>query len=255
GPVLAGQSGERTASAHRRCRAPDLSDGRTWQIEGRDKRWGLIWLATTELQLEAADVDFVHALANILADAIQRRATEDDIRYQALHDPLTGLPNRVLFLDRLGHALMRPASHVAVMLLDIDNFKLVNDSLGHGYGDELLTKIAPRLMTALRPGDTVARLGGDEFVVLLEDISGQGDAALIAERVVAALEVPFRLATGEQFAKASLGIAVAAGNDTVPASLIRDADAAMYEAKERGRARFEMFDRAMRTRTVERLSL
>jgi diguanylate cyclase (GGDEF)-like protein/PAS domain S-box-containing protein len=235
-------------------RAADLSGGRSWQIEGRDKRWGLLWLATSS-RLHCTDVDFVQALANILADAIQQRATEDDIRYQALHDPLTGLPNRVLFLDRLSHALARTAGGVAVLLLDIDNFKLVNDSLGHGCGDELLMEIAPRLMGALRPGDTIARLGGDEFVVLLEDISGTRDAVLVAERIGAALDVPFRLAGGEHFAKASLGIAIAEGEDTAPASLIRDADSAMYQAKGRGRARFEVFDRAMRTRTVERLSV
>ena len=235
-------------------RAADLSGGRSWQIEGRNKRWGLLWLATSS-RLHSTDVDFVQALANILADAIQQRATEDDIRYQALHDPLTGLPNRVLFLDRLSHALARTAGGVAVLLLDIDNFKLVNDSLGHGCGDELLMEIAPRLMGALRPGDTIARLGGDEFVVLLEDISGTRDAVLVAERIGAAFDVPFRLAGGEHFAKASLGIAIAAGEDTAPASLIRDADSAMYQAKGRGRARFEVFDRAMRTRTVERLSV
>jgi diguanylate cyclase (GGDEF)-like protein/PAS domain S-box-containing protein len=254
-PQSDGRSFDRAAVRQRAYRDADLSHGLTWQIEGRDGRWGLLWLATGERHLEAADVDFVQALANILADAIQRRATEDDIRYQALHDPLTGLPNRVLFLDRLGHALTRHAAQVAVVLLDIDNFKLVNDSLGHGCGDELLTQIAPRLINALRPGDTVARLGGDEFVVLVEDISHPRDAAVIAERIVAAFEVPFRLATGEHFAKASLGIAIAEGEDTAPASLIGDADSAMYQAKGRGRARFEVFDRAMRTRTVERLSV
>jgi diguanylate cyclase (GGDEF)-like protein/PAS domain S-box-containing protein len=234
--------------------AADLAGGRAWQIEGRDRRWGVLWLAPTG-PLDAADVDFVQALANILADAIQRRATEDDIRYQALHDPLTGLPNRVLFLDRLGHALVRRAPRAAVLLLDIDNFKLVNDSLGHVCGDELLMEIAPRLMDALRPGDTIARLGGDEFVVLLEGISDTRDAELISERLMAAFDVPFRLAGGEHFATASLGIAIAEDEDPVPASLIRDADSAMYQAKARGRGCFEVFDRTMRTRTVERLSV
>jgi diguanylate cyclase (GGDEF)-like protein/PAS domain S-box-containing protein len=254
-PWPAGGSKDHAGSRQHTYLAHDLSDGLTGQIEGRDGRWGLLWLATdAERRLGAADVDFVQALANILADAIQHRATEDDIRYQALHDPLTGLPNRVLFLDRLGHALSRPDAEVAVVLLDIDNFKLVNDSLGHSAGDELLIEIAPRLMNALRPGDTIARLGGDEFVVLLEQVPHARDAALIAERIVAAFEVPFHLATGEQFAKASLGIAIA-DEHSLPASLIRDADAAMYQAKERGRARLEVFDRAMRTRTVERLSV
>ena len=143
-----------------------------------------------------------------LAEAeLERRA--DVIRYQAVHDPLTSLPNRALFQDRLVQALARPGAQIAVVLLDIDNFKLVNDSLGHSAGDELLMKIAPRLQTALRPGDTIARLGGDEFVVLLDRIPDERSAASVAERIVAAFEAPFELSAGEHFAKASLGIAIA----------------------------------------------
>jgi diguanylate cyclase (GGDEF)-like protein/PAS domain S-box-containing protein len=233
-----------------------LPDGVTGQIESRESNWGILWLAGKgERPLGPTDIDFVQALANILADAIQQRATEDDIRYQALHDPLTGLPNRVLFLDRLGHALARPGAEVAVVLLDIDNFKLVNDSLGHSAGDKLLMEIAPRLKTALGPGDTIARLGGDEFVVLLEEIPDERSAARVAERIVSVFDLPFDVSAGEHFAKASLGIALANGDGIRPASLIRDADAAMYQAKGRGRGRFEIFDGAMRTRTVERLSV
>ncbi|HTR72153.1 MAG TPA: EAL domain-containing protein [Solirubrobacteraceae bacterium] len=184
---------------------------------------------------------------------LERRA--EVIRHQALHDPLTNLPNRVLFLDRLAEALAKPGAKVAVVMLDIDNFKLVNDSLGHSAGDELLMKIAPRMQTALRPGDTIARLGGDEFVVLLDRISGERSAALIAERIVATFESPFELSLGEHFAKASLGIALSDGPESLPAGLIRDADAAMYQAKARGRGRFEIFDRAMRAQTVERLAI
>jgi diguanylate cyclase (GGDEF)-like protein/PAS domain S-box-containing protein len=229
----------------------------TGEIEGRNGSWGMIVLAAAaaEPRFAAADADFVKALANILADALQQRASEDDIRYQALHDPLTGLPNRALFMDRLGRALSRPDAEIAVVLLDIDNFKLVNDSLGHGAGDELLMEIAPRLGGALRAGDTIARLGGDEFVVLLEQIPDEAAAARVAERMVAAFELPFALSAGEHFAKASLGIALARDSGRLPANLVRDADAAMYQAKSRGRGRFEVFDRAMRLRTVARLSL
>jgi diguanylate cyclase (GGDEF)-like protein/PAS domain S-box-containing protein len=234
----------------------ELPEGLAGQIGAREGRWGVLWLASgPERPSAPADADFVQALANILADAIQQRASEDDTRYQALHDPLTNLPNRILFLDRLGHALSYRGAQVAVVLLDIDNFKLVNDSLGHSAGDELLREIAPRLSGALRPGDTIARLGGDEFVVLLEGISDEPSAARVAERIVAAFEAPFELSAGEHFAKASLGIAISGAHGSLPASLIRDADAAMYQAKERGRARFEIFDRAMRARTVERLSV
>jgi diguanylate cyclase (GGDEF)-like protein/PAS domain S-box-containing protein len=189
-----------------------------------------------------------------LAEAeLERRA--EVIRHQAVHDPLTSLPNRVLFQERLDQALVRPGAQVAVVLLDIDNFKLVNDSLGHSAGDELLMKIAPRLRTALRPDDTIARLGGDEFVVLLERVPDERAAARVAGRIVTAFELPFELSAGEHFATASLGIAIAGAEGSRPASLIRDADAAMYQAKARGRGRFEIFDRAMRARTVERLSV
>ncbi len=226
------------------------------QIESASGRWGMLWLAGAPDRLfEAADVDFVQALANILADAIRQRATEQDIRHQALHDPLTGLPNRILFLDRLAHALSQARAKVAVALLDIDNFKLINDSFGHSAGDELLMQVAPRLRAALRPHDTIARLGGDEFVVLLQDVEDEHAAAAVARRIVAAFDTPFELHAGEHFAKVSLGVAISHGSDGTPTSLISDADAAMYQAKERGRARFEIFDGAMRARVVERLSV
>jgi len=140
-------------------------------------------------------------------------------------------------------------------VIDIDNFKLVNDSLGHGAGDELLMQIAPRLRATLRPNDVIARLGGDEFVILVEEVTGERAAKRVAERIVAAFEAPFQLRGAEHFAKASLGIALARGDNRTPAGLLRDADAALYQAKRKGRARFELFDRAMRARTIERLSL
>ncbi len=235
--------------------AAQLSHGLTAPIEGRTGRWGVVWLGGAPERFRSADADFVQALANVLADAIQQRASEDDIRHQALHDPLTDLPNRVLFLSRLERALAWPGAQVAVMLLDIDNFKLVNDSLGHGAGDELLTAVAPRLARALRPGDTIARLGGDEFVLLLEQIPDVHAAAQVAARIMTEFESPFALGAAEHFATVSLGIALADGAGALPSSLVRDADAAMYQAKERGRARFEVFDGAMRTRSVERLSI
>jgi diguanylate cyclase (GGDEF)-like protein/PAS domain S-box-containing protein len=234
----------------------ELADGLTGQIERRGRRWGILWVANAMgRRFGAADANFVQALANVLADAIQHRVTEGNIRHQALHDPLTNLPNRVLFLDCLGRALSRPAAQVAVVLLDVDNFKLVNDSLGHSAGDELLMEIAQRLKAAMRPGDTIGRLGGDEFVVLLEQIPDEHSAVRVARRLEAAFEVPFRTGASEHFATASLGIAIADGAVSLPASLIRDADLAMYRAKEQGRARCEVFNDAMRARTVKRLSL
>jgi diguanylate cyclase (GGDEF)-like protein len=203
------------------------------------------------------DVNFLQAIANVLANAIERSREAEDAQHRALHDPLTGLPNRALFEDRLGHALAeqeRRGSSVAVIFLDIDHFKLVNDSLGHQAGDELLREIAPRLTGALRPGDTVARFGGDEFGILIEDVKTERDATRVAERIAGVLARPFVVSEREHFVTASAGIAVGGAAES-PSTLIRDSDAAMYRAKERGRARYEIFDEAMRVRVAHRLRI
>jgi len=203
------------------------------------------------------DVDFLQSLANVLADALDRQAVEDAIRERAVHDPLTGLPNRVLFVDRLEHALARlgrQQSLAAILFLDLDHFKLVNDSLGHHVGDELLAAAAPRLKHALRGSDTVARFGGDEFGILLEDIVSERDAIDTAERIAATFARPFVLSGSEHFVTTSIGIALATGGERAD-ELIRDADAAMYRAKDRGRARYEVFDEGMRGRAIERLRM
>jgi diguanylate cyclase (GGDEF)-like protein len=170
---------------------------------------------------------------------------------------LTGLPNRTLFLDRLELALARSRrSHhrVAVLFCDIDHFKVVNDSLGHGAGDRLLVALAERLRDALRPGDTVGRFGGDEFVILCDDLATDHDAVVIAERVHAEVHEPLTIEATEVFAAVSIGIAFSQPG-TEPETMIRDADAAMYLAKERGRARYEIYDERMRATLVERLDI
>ena len=141
---------------------------------------------------------------------------------------------------------------MAVLFLDLDQFKLVNDSLGHAAGDELLAAVAPRLEQALRPGDTVARFGGDEFAILAEDIANERDATRVAERIAEALTRPFILRQREHFVSASIGISISGGHEE-PEALIRDADAALYRAKERGRGGYEIFDEVMRSRVIEHM--
>ena len=202
------------------------------------------------------EIAFLEATANVLADAIERRRAEEEMQRQGLHDPLTGLPNRTLFMDRLSLALshaVRRKTSVAVLFIDLDRFKLVNDSLGHGAGDELLCLLAVRLNEVLRPGDTVARFGGDEFCVICDDLADPELAISIAQRMTAALARPFALGTSEQFVSASVGIAVATDLDRTAEDLVGEADAAMYRAKENGRGGFELFDAVMRGHASERL--
>jgi diguanylate cyclase (GGDEF)-like protein len=198
------------------------------------------------------EVDFLQAIANVLAEAVVRQSAERRVRHQALHDPLTGLPNRSLLLDRLNHwaaRAERDRSTAAMLFVDLDNFKVINDALGHDRGDRLLCAVAERLTAELRPSDTIARVGGDEFVVFCEDIASEHEALAMVDRLVRALEAPFDLGGQSQHATASIGIALGDGQ-TLPEALIRNADVAMYRAKERGRARYELFDDEMRERSV-----
>lgn len=225
-------------------------------IKGKGQPYGVISAGAPDVHdFSPEDISFMQAIANILANAIGRRRTEEQTQHEALHDPLTGLPNRNLFLDRLQHALSvasRRGTSVAVLFLDLDQFKLVNDSLGHAAGDELLAAVAPRIEAALRPADTVARFGGDEFAVLAEDIGNEHGATRVAERIAEALARPFVLRDREHFVSASVGISIGGGNEA-PEALIRDADSALYRAKERGRGGYEIFDEVMRSRVIEHM--
>jgi diguanylate cyclase (GGDEF)-like protein/PAS domain S-box-containing protein len=220
----------------------------------RCKDGELRWLETTARAVR--DEAGVRELVSVTRDISARKQAELELSHAALHDTLTGLPNRALFLDRLGLALRRTerrSGAVAVLFCDLDRFKVVNDSLGHDAGDQLLVDVASRIVTALRPADTVARFGGDEFTILCEDIAGEIEAATIAQRIVDVFRDPFVLDEGEVFLATSVGIAIARGTDDRAEDLIRDADAAMYRAKERGKGRYEIFDEAMRADAVVRL--
>ncbi len=191
-------------------------------------------------------------------DITERKNTEHRLAHQAFHDPLTDLPNRALFMDRAGRATARARRHqeaVAVLFLDLDRFKVVNDSLGHEAGDQLLLAVADRLRACLRPEDTAARLGGDEFVVLIEDITDVNDASRVAERIAEALRAPFYVAEHEVYTSASIGIAVSTTTGDRPDDLLRDADAAMYRAKHRGGSHYQVFDKRMNQRALEHLEL
>ncbi|MEZ0291282.1 MAG: diguanylate cyclase, partial [Solirubrobacteraceae bacterium] len=231
--------------------------GVTAAIASRNGPWGVLGAHTTAPREFAPDeVDFLRAVANVISSAVDRSRVDEEVRHRAMHDPLTGLPNRALALDRLEGALARrrrDGRAVAVLLADLDQFKLVNDSMGHQAGDDLLVALAPRLHDAVRPSDTVARLGGDEFLVVCEQLDGPHEAIRVAERVAQAINQPIVLASGEHFVSASIGIAVAERADADPADLLRDADAAMYRAKERGRGRYELFDDVLRRRVLVRL--
>lgn len=197
--------------------------------------------------------------SRLMGAVAQARAAEGQALYDATHDALTGLPNRSLFVNRLRHTLQRARRDeqylFAILFLDLDRFKNVNDSLGHNTGDLLLVETARRLETCVRPTDTLARLGGDEFTILLEDIENPEGAVRVAERVQEKLRTPFALNGHELYLTASIGIVSKPADYHKPEDLLRDADTAMYRAKDGGKARYEVFDVEMRARAVRLLRL
>ncbi len=198
-------------------------------------------------------------LDGIDSDITERKEAEAQLQHNATHDSLTQLPNRLLFVDRLEHALAQHTRHrhrqFAVIILDLDEFKVINDSLGHMSGDELLLEMARRLQTCLRSADTLARLGGDEFAILLEEVDDIKDAIKIADRIHQSLRSPFSLSHQEVFINASIGIALSTADYKQPIEILRDADTAMYRAKATGKACYAIFDRQMHALAVTRLQL
>ncbi|MGQ0537804.1 MAG: putative bifunctional diguanylate cyclase/phosphodiesterase [Gemmatimonadaceae bacterium] len=234
---------DRTAPIAMLCAFRDVESA--WSDSERRLLDELGAVASNELELR-------HLLA-------ERELRERQFRHDALHDALTGLPNRAFFMKRLGEATNRARrsdeSLYAVVFLDLDDFKLINDSMGHHVGDEVIVAVARRLEDGVRGGDIVARLGGDEFAILLERVADARDAALVAERVHEALAAPFNIGGYEHRITASIGVALSSSANERPEYLLRSADMAMYRAKNAGRNRFEMFDRAMHAEALTRLQL
>jgi len=215
------------------------------------------WVDVESSWLDLRDDPSVQGLVVTVRDVGERTNLEDQLRHQAFHDPLTALPNRSLFEDRVRHAVARTRRHgrgMAVLFVDLDDFKTVNDSLGHAAGDDLLRHVAERLDDCVRSSDTVARLGGDEFAVLVEEPDNPDEAEDIAVRVHAGLERPFDIQGHELFVHASVGIALAESGSTSE-ELMRNADTAMYAAKASGKGRSEMFQATMHMEVRRRLQL
>jgi diguanylate cyclase (GGDEF)-like protein/PAS domain S-box-containing protein len=231
---------------------PGTIEFRLWRADGG------------HLTVEALRTNLLHdpnvrGIVLNMRDISERKAFEEQLSHQAFHDPVTNLANRALFRDRVSHAIERQGRDlrpVAVLFMDLDDFKTINDSLGHAAGDVLLREVGDRLKVCLRTADTAARLGGDEYAILLED-GGDGIQAVdVAERLLESLVAPFTLEDKEVFVRASVGIAVAEGDAAVDAEeLLRDADVAMYMAKEKGKGRYQVFEPAMHHTALKRLEL
>jgi diguanylate cyclase (GGDEF)-like protein/PAS domain S-box-containing protein len=227
----------------------------TWRVRRKDG--GTVWFETTSQAIFGPDGEPREVVA-VSRDVSERKAAEELISYQAYHDTLTGLPNRLLFRDRLSQALAhahRTGRTLGVVFLDLDHFKRINDTLGHSAGDRLLEGVARRLAACLREGDTVARVGGDEFTLLLEPLAQPEDAAKVAEKLLQALATPFELDGHRLHVQASIGISLYPDDGQDTETLLKNADNAMYRAKEAGRSNYQLFTRAMTVRAQERLNL
>lgn len=223
-----------------------------WRVRHADGRWLQMEVLGNDLSGDAN----IAGIVLVLRDVTERKRLEDELRHQAFHDGLTNLANRVMFHEQVGNALARrdrQGMSVSVLVLDLDDFKLVNDTLGHGAGDELLVQVGRRLVGCLRTGDTAARLGGDEFAVCTESETHGAAPTALVERIAEALHAPFVVAGNEIVARVSIGVSVAGATTTGAADMLREADLALYAAKNAGKATFRFFEPALHQAVLNRL--
>ncbi len=239
--------------------AGEARSGLFFSLARRDERRVLVSCNASPLRGANSEISGV---VLVLSDITERKTLEERLTHQALHDHLTGLPNRALFSNRLEHALTRAnrsREEIAVLFLDLDNFKLINDSLGHAAGDRLLIAVSARLQKCLRAGDTAARFGGDEFVILLDHVNNPSYGMRVAQRIVEVMREPFEIEGREVFSAPSIGLAFSRGSASElldhPNEMLRNADTAMYEAKRRGKGRIQVFEENLSQAALERMEL
>ncbi|HEY7862367.1 MAG TPA: sensor domain-containing diguanylate cyclase, partial [Thermoanaerobaculia bacterium] len=218
------------------------------------KDGSLVWVLENGSLVEGPDGE-LSVIEGTVIDISERKRAEEQVRHLAFHDALTSLPNRLLFTDRLTLALAharRSGTRLAVMFLDLDRFKIINDSLGHSVGDDLLRRVGERLEACVRQADTVARLGGDEFTILVPGLLYDDDAARVASKILESIREPFQIGGRDLFLTTSIGVSLYPSDGEDAEALVRSADTAMYRAKEQGRDNYQLYAPAMNARAVER---
>ncbi len=239
--------------------AHDIRSGAEMLIRGAHSSHAVLGIYSREVARFAQEsIHFLQGISNTLASAMDRKVTDERLTYMAQFDALTSLPNRSLYLDRLSQTITqagRDGSPIGVLFVDLDRFKMVNDTLGHGAGDEVLLQVAQRLQTCVRPGDTVGRLGGDEFAIALANLARAEDDGAVAQKIGEALLKPFDVNGHQVYVSASLGISIYPIDGSDPDTLLKNADTAMYRAKESGRNSYQYYLAQMNRRAIERLKI
>ena len=249
---------ELVLAAEEQLRTRGVEQSATWEYRMLARDGGVVWIRD-EAMLIPGDGSRIPQMRGVMIDITDRKHLEERLTHQAFYDGLTGLPNRALFIERLDHALARsmrrPDDIVAVLFLDLDDFKVVNDTLGHTAGDQLLQTVSRRLVDASRADDTAARLGGDEFTILLEDVSSVDEVARYAGRILERITAPIDVGEHRLTVSASIGIGISGSGETGAEDLVRQADVAMYRAKQNGKAGFEIYDERMSVEAWRRLEM